>query len=164
MHLFKEVVEWAEARNIIKGSSFDQQWLKLISEVGELADNLAKGRYEAAKDDIGDSLVVSYILMSMTGVVEEQFPSDLEGFFKKLFEDNAEFSLNDRMHAVISLLADAFSEKEAGACASVCLAIVLVAEALGFTYEECLDVAYSEIKDRKGRMENGVFIKEGDVA
>lgn len=31
------------------------------------------------------------------------------------------------------------------------------------TLEECLDVAYGDIKDRKGRMEDGIFIKEGDL-
>lgn len=28
--------------------------------------------------------------------------------------------------------------------------------------EECLEVAYDDIKDRKGRMIDGVFVKEGD--
>ena len=28
--------------------------------------------------------------------------------------------------------------------------------------EECLDVAYNDIKDRKGRMIDGIFIKEAD--
>mgnify|MGYP003647334750 FL=1 len=27
--------------------------------------------------------------------------------------------------------------------------------------EECLDVAYNDIKDRKGRMVDGIFVKEG---
>ena len=28
--------------------------------------------------------------------------------------------------------------------------------------EECLSVAYDDIKDRKGRMVDGIFVKEGD--
>jgi hypothetical protein len=28
--------------------------------------------------------------------------------------------------------------------------------------EECLTVAYDDIKDRKGRMVDGIFVKEGD--
>ena len=28
------------------------------------------------------------------------------------------------------------------------------------TLEECLDVAYDDIKDRKGRMVDGIFVKE----
>jgi len=30
------------------------------------------------------------------------------------------------------------------------------------TMEECLSVAYDDIKDRKGRMVDGIFVKEGD--
>ena len=41
--------------------------------------------------------------------------------------------------------------------------LVIVAAQCGFTIEECIEHAYEEIKNRKGRMENGAFIKEGDV-
>ena len=30
------------------------------------------------------------------------------------------------------------------------------------TIEECLSVAYADIKDRRGKMIDGIFIKEGD--
>ena len=32
------------------------------------------------------------------------------------------------------------------------------------TMDECLKVAYEDIKDRKGKMVDGVFIKEGDLS
>ena len=31
------------------------------------------------------------------------------------------------------------------------------------TMEECLQVAYDDIKDRKGKMIDGIFVKEGDI-
>jgi NTP pyrophosphatase (non-canonical NTP hydrolase) len=34
---------------------------------------------------------------------------------------------------------------------------------LGINIEECIEMAYEEIKDRKGKMINGVFIKESDL-
>ena len=33
----------------------------------------------------------------------------------------------------------------------------------GLSMEECLQVAYDDIKDRKGKMINGVFVKESDL-
>ena len=30
------------------------------------------------------------------------------------------------------------------------------------TIQECLSIAYGDIKDRKGRMIDGIFVKEGD--
>lgn len=40
----------------------------------------------------------------------------------------------------------------------VCLTILAAQH--GIDIEECIDAAWEEIKDRKGRMENGVFIRE----
>lgn len=34
---------------------------------------------------------------------------------------------------------------------------------LGTNLEECLAAAYDEIKDRRGKMVNGVFVKESDL-
>lgn len=34
---------------------------------------------------------------------------------------------------------------------------------LGLDIEECIKQAYEEIKDRKGKMVNGVFVKEDDL-
>ena len=37
-----------------------------------------------------------------------------------------------------------------------------IMERQGITMEECLLTAYNDIKDRKGRMVDGIFVKEGD--
>ena len=34
---------------------------------------------------------------------------------------------------------------------------------LGISVEECLNIAYDEIKDRKGKLIDGVFVKEEDL-
>lgn len=38
--------------------------------------------------------------------------------------------------------------------------LTILAEQYGLTIEECIDFAWSEIKDRTGKTENGVFIKD----
>ena len=35
-----------------------------------------------------------------------------------------------------------------------------LAELIGTPIEECIDKAYNEIKDRKGKMDNGTFKKD----
>lgn len=42
--------------------------------------------------------------------------------------------------------------------------LTILAMQLGTSLEECVGIAYNEIKDRKGRMVNGVFVKESDLA
>lgn len=97
--LIRLISLWSMERGIINNSTPLAQFAKLVSEVGELGDNIAKVR--DVTDDIGDCLVVLNTLAIM----------------------------NDT------------------------------------TLEECLKVAYNDIKDRKGHMNtHGVFIKEGDAA
>ncbi|WP_077297428.1 MazG-like family protein [Virgibacillus pantothenticus] len=41
--------------------------------------------------------------------------------------------------------------------------MTILAQQLGFNLEECIEIAYNEIKDRKGKMIDGVFVKESDL-
>ena len=40
--------------------------------------------------------------------------------------------------------------------------LINIAERNNLTLEECLERAWDDIKDRKGKMVDGIFIKEGD--
>lgn len=40
--------------------------------------------------------------------------------------------------------------------------LINIAERNSLSLTECLEVAYNDIKDRKGRMVDGVFVKEAD--
>ncbi|MBS6063659.1 MAG: hypothetical protein KH972_07310 [Peptostreptococcaceae bacterium] len=73
--------------------------VKLIEELGELANGINKDKKEQIIDSIGDTYVVLTIL-------------------------SMQFNLN---------------------------------------IEDCITEAYNEIKDRKGKMVNGIFVKESDL-
>lgn len=88
--------QWHRDRNLIDGATDKDQVCKLIQEVGELSDNVCKGRSVA--DDIGDCIVV----------------------------------------------------------------LINIAERNGLRLDECLAHAYNDIKDRKGKMVDGIFVKEED--
>ena len=93
-----EIKQWAIDRGLEMADP-NKQMLKLMEEMGELAEGLAKGKESEVQDAIGDMYVVLTIL-SM------QLNYDIEG---------------------------------------------------------CILLAYNEIKDRKGKMVNGVFVKESDL-
>lgn len=44
----------------------------------------------------------------------------------------------------------------------IMVVLINISERNDLTLQECLEVAYNDIKDRKGRMVDGVFVKEGD--
>jgi NTP pyrophosphatase (non-canonical NTP hydrolase) len=93
----RKIAQWHHDRNLINGATNQSQFVKLISEAGELADNVAKNK--DCRDDIGDMIVV----------------------------------------------------------------LINIAERNGYTIQECLEQAWNDIKDRKGKMVNGVFVKEQDA-
>lgn len=93
-----KIEQWAEDRGILANSKVSTQCLKLMSEMGELADNIAKGK--DCRDDIGDCFVV----------------------------------------------------------------LVNIARLVGSDITECAEIAYNDIKDRKGFLnEAGTFIKSTDA-
>ena len=44
----------------------------------------------------------------------------------------------------------------------VVVTLICIAEQLNLDFELCLQTAYNEIKDRKGKLINGTFVKESD--
>jgi|TARA_R110000868_G_scaffold297520_2_gene557880 NTP pyrophosphatase (non-canonical NTP hydrolase) len=95
-NLIKLVEQWHVDRNLIDGATDKDQVLKLLQEMGELSDNVCKGK--DIRDDLGDMLVVMINIMKRNDI----------------------------------------------------------------SMEECLQVAYDDIKDRKGKMIDGIFVKEDD--
>ena len=92
-----ELIEnWAEARNLIKGSKPEKQMIKTMEEVTELIDAITNGSEFDIMDAIGD----------------------------------------------------------------VAVTLIIIARQCGFSFDTCLIHAYNEIKDRKGKMVNGIFVKE----
>lgn len=94
----QKIREWAIDRKLDVADPA-KQMLKLMEEVGELANAMSKLHYPNIKDSIGDIYVVLTILAM-------QYSLDIE---------------------------------------------------------YCIDTAWEEIKNRKGKTINGVFIKEGDL-
>ena len=45
----------------------------------------------------------------------------------------------------------------------VVVTLICISLQLGLDFNECLEIAYNEIKDRKGKLINGVFVKESDL-
>ena len=155
--LIQKIEQWANDRNIIKGSKPIDQAMKLFSEFGELADNVGKGR--DCRDDIGDIFVVLTIMSRQYGfAISNFFNFDS---FDKLSENNkilvqylagdlTQFAFNEQLSVYV--------------LQKILKTLSLIAYNNGYDLMECAQIAYNDIKDRKGIMSNGVFIKESDPA
>lgn len=75
--------------------------------------------------------------------------SDAKSQFHKLIQEAAELSESICKGKDVS--------DDIGDCLVV---LLVIAEQCGVNVVDCLSVAYNDIKDRKGQMVNGVFVKE----
>lgn len=149
------IIEWAKDRNILFPENAPKQRLKLIEECGELAQAILKNDVKLQKDAIGDIFVVLTILAEQIGekcdlnsILEESknYVNDLDIDFE-----------------IVSILSTATlfptSPKEV-IFDLVFFDLVICSIRLGLDLTECANLAYNEIKDRKGKTINGTFIKD----
>lgn len=68
--LEEKTIQWAKDRGIIQNGKPEIQVLKLMAEMGELADNMVKGN--EVIDDIGDCIIVLTLISKMCGLTLEK--------------------------------------------------------------------------------------------
>lgn len=155
--LIQKIEQWANDRNIIKGSKPIDQAMKLFSEFGELADNVGKGR--DCRDDIGDVFVV---LTIMSAQMKNKIKIPMEILLDDLEVKQHVIELGNFLNN-FSYQCETKKEREFSLESSI-MSLIAISNKLEYSLEECVQIAYDDIKDRKGIMSNGVFVKESDPA
>lgn len=155
--LIEKIAQWAKDRNLILGSTPQKQFIKLIEEFGELCAGIARNDKEKIKDSIGDCGVVLIIL-------NEQCQIEKDLIFAREFQiESPENQIKYIMHYLngLSWLIDGGNGKLV--LYELITELNGYANYYGFTMLECLEHAYEQIKDRKGKMREGIWIKEDDL-
>ena len=71
--------------------------------------------------------------------------------------------VSEEVGEVASALARGQVEELKDGIGDVIVTLIILAQQQGLSVEECLETAYNEIADRKGKTVNGVFVKEEDL-
>ena len=134
------ILGWAKDKNITTEECIPMQKLKLIEEVGEIANAIVKNKKEEQADGIGDAFVVLTILAKQNG---EEFEA------VDIYSNFEDTELADLLAMII------YSEYNVdfGVFLELCVKLDL-------DIVNCVSSAWDEIKDRKGRTEGGVFLKD----
>ena len=188
--LICKIVKWHYDRNLVHGSDNKNQTLKLVQEFGELGLNLLNRNYIG--DDVGDMVVVLINLMEREGFnfkrciensvdrslekgpnflrTNKKLPETIENYLKfytnmNLLSEEHIITLCERLIYSMGQLSDAVCR---GKDLSIHIGFILrdlfaLAESHNLTIESCLEQAWNDIKDRKGMMVDGVFVKEADL-
>lgn len=155
--LIEKVEAWSKERGLNAADSRKQR-LKLWEEFGELCSATVRGNRDGAIDAIGDMLVVMiiYCQQSHYPKIKELLEPDIT-----LLEYYDHLNIVEILeHAARDILETKITVKY---IQEVITILANMTERLDTTLEECLQAAYDEIKDRRGRMVNGVFVKESDL-
>lgn len=183
--LYQWIDQWAVNCNLINEGSVKAQSLKLMEEFGELAGALLRGK--DVQDHAGDMFVVLVILsrLANTSLLESvqlscsHYTHDtgatLDGLYQWLDQQAVSsqlFKNQDQMTQCL-LLIEEFG-KLAGAflrgkdmqphIGEMFVELILLTRMAGTTLPESVLTAWDEIKDRKGVMLDGAFIKSTDPA
>jgi NTP pyrophosphatase (non-canonical NTP hydrolase) len=119
------------------------------------------GSYPAFSATV-DPTAVQYLFKSDIGTLTEQIQqwsidrnlptSDKKSQLVKVVEEVGE---------VAAAIARGDDELLQDAIGDVFVTIVILSQCSGLDFTECVRHAYNEIKDRKGKLVDGIFIKEG---
>ena len=162
------IQEWAKERKIYEELTPFEELLKTHEEVGELIKACYDNDKPAIQDAIGDVLVT---LINYCYMVEE----DIESIFLRTLAMKLETE-KTLVHLAMQIgimLPEMFkyeynkNDKNEKIYLSpyFCLLIIFkelndIALLENTTLEECLNIAYNEIKNRTGKMINGKFVKD----
>ena len=165
--LQKLVKKWSDDRCITSNGKSVIQLTKLISEKSEISEGLLKNDIDLIEDAIGDTLVVMInlaVLLSKEGNCSEL---DLRMCnVDKQYDLSSEKALFD-LDVRFGEIADGIGKGKKCEIISelnYCLRILnKISNSFNLKIEDCLEVAYNEIKDRKGVLtKEGNFVKSTD--
>lgn len=160
MNTLENVKQWFIDRDLENGGRLDKQSLKLSEEFGELCAGYLKKNEQVTKDSIGDcAVVIVGLALLIKEDVNQIFKTsendrDLMTCFSHLSRNISDFQIyQDFFHrdfCKVSLIRTIRWLKS-------------ISTALGYDFDECFELAYNEIKNRKGKMVNGSFVKSEDL-
>lgn len=162
--LILNIEQWAEDRNIIKGAKPLDQAMKLFAEHGEMSDHVGNNELDKVFDDVGDVFVVLTIIAKQCNLsIFDHLDVKLNHSGLKVDVAFLAFEL-----AVIATEVYGWDEQSKHfpkyALKHAVARLRSIAEQVGLTLEYCVEQAYIDIKDRKGILIDGVFIKESNPA
>lgn len=70
--LIENIEKWANEKDLLKEENTLKQFTKVVEEIGEVAEGLAKDNRELIEDGIGDTMVTLIILAAQKGMSIEQ--------------------------------------------------------------------------------------------
>lgn len=157
--LINKVVQWGHDRNLNAPDNLKAQTMKLVSEFGEIGAGIDQYNTFDVIDGIGDTIVVAIIIGQQIGfpVVSQDLKSS------GIASDSDYYRATGLLGQFVDYVLKGHDAKDQNLQLKYFIGAVCdVALQRRIGVYEALLAAYNEIKDRKGVMYQGAFIKEAD--
>lgn len=141
------VRNWSSVRGILDQSTVEKQVDKFTEEFGEFFT--AKTDKERM-DAIGDSVIT---------LINANFLLVCKREFDYITERHKRTTFSSKIESMMCISDDVEDLEIAGAVNG----LWMLARTFGYNFEECLQMAWDEIKDRKGMMVDGLYVKWDDL-
>ena len=153
----EKTIVWSEERQIIPNSTPDAQCEKLFEEFNETQKAHNRGNRQEVLDGIGD---ITVVLVNVNKLLEGENIFALPGRIVD-WEMPSNFIMPEIASQISVIYSGAVRGNNYVQSSRVFSLLDSLAKEYGSSLEEAFLMAYDEIKDRKGKMdETGVFVKE----
>ncbi|MDW4457585.1 MazG-like family protein [Staphylococcus saprophyticus] len=158
LELTKNIEQWAVDRKLHTADPI-KQYDKLIEEFGELMKGINKNDMPMIEDSIGDMYVVMVIMgmqtrNSLVNLLEVSKVDTLRPQHNTFMYMHVMDDLARELNKGSYILSEIYELKKQ---------LIKTSGEYYLDFTDCVELAYIEIKDRKGEMRNGSFIKEADL-
>lgn len=151
--------------------TFDDRLAEFRAERSRVDDEVA-GLAPAREREIREAMADSFLEAWSKGVRSKMSSDNLIAAVTQWAKDR-DIPGNATAQSQVVKLTEELGELAAGVCrgdlgktcdsiGDMTVVLIVLCSVLGVDFGGCLRVAYETIKDRKGRMVDGVFVKEGD--
>lgn len=163
--LIEKIEQWGKDRGLDKKATLEGQMIKTAEEIAELIIGISKDKIDVIKDSIGDV----YVTLTIGNLINRKFDmAKIYDSCKHKFDRIPKGHISYDKTKQIRLLADKIeatlrSGYEREILEGTQYLLLRLADTYGLDFVECVESAYEEIKDRKGRIIDGTFVKESDL-
>lgn len=165
--LIQNIERWSEDRNIFNGSTVQKQIFKLVEEVGELFSGHNKNNMDIIKDSVGDCVVVLVNLRKMLNHEETIYDTYCDSDYIYNRPSN-EFNADEHLLWILRWMGNFYDKlperkQDKEIINLIFCNLMFYCRAKNIDIVACTRFAYNQIKDRKGKMIDGVFVKQEDL-
>lgn len=160
------IIEWAKERELDTKGTVEAQAIKTVEELSELIKAICKDNREDIIDSIGDV----YVTLVIGNMLDENYNMNgLEQLFKVYFDNKGikECKKLDKKYKLkklgmfIQVVLD--YKYSTTVVRELTYQLTKTAYSYDLDFVECVESAYNTIKDRKGKLVNGMYIKDEDL-